>query len=82
MQYVVTYQLCPQCNGTGQQYAGGGATGTGPFPCTWPGCQDGINDGYLEIGRTKLDPGLDDMNDTINDILDKCKDIKEVVDEL
>jgi len=82
MQYVVTYALCPQCGGTGEQYTGGGSTGTGPFPCTWPGCLDGVNDGYIEIGRTALDPGLDDISDRLDDIMDKCNDIKEVVDEL
>jgi len=79
MQYVVTYQICSQCNGTGQQPGSTGENPTDPFPCTWPGCIDGVTDGYIEVGRTELEPGLDDILDKVNDVLDKCDDIKEVV---
>ena len=81
-QFVKTYRICTQCGGTGQQYSGGGENEIGPFPCTWPGCVDGVNDGYIEIGITALEPGLDDISDRLDDVLDKCNDIKEVVDEL
>jgi len=76
MARVPTFQKCPQCGGTGQQYAGGGSTGTGPFECKWPGCVDG----YVEIGSTELDPSLDDILDKVNDVLDKCNDILEKLD--
>ena len=79
-QYVKTYQKCPQCAGTMIQYAGGGAGGTGPFPCKWPGCAAG--DGYLEIGNTELEPGLDDIFDKCNDIFDKCNDILDKCDDI
>ena len=79
-EFVVTYMKCPQCAGTTIQYTGGGATGTGPFPCTWPGCAEGS--GYLAIGQTDLNPAIEDIEDKLNDVLDKCNDIKEVVDEL
>lgn len=74
MQYVITYGICPQCGGSGEQYTGGGSTGSGPFPCTWPGCLDDPV-GYVEIGSTKLDPCLGDILDKVNDVLDKCNDI-------
>jgi len=76
-QYVKTFQKCPQCSGTGEQYAGSGDTGTGPFPCKWPGCIDG----YIEVGMIELIPGLDDISDKIDDILGKCNDIFEKVSE-
>jgi hypothetical protein len=77
MQYVVTYQICTQCSGTGNQ-----PYGSGTVPCTWPGCLDSEPHGYVETGRTALDPGLDDVLDKVNDVLDKCDDIKAAVDEL
>jgi hypothetical protein len=70
-----TYQKCVQCNGTGEQHTGGGETGTGPFPCTWPGCENG----FIVIGYTEMTPSLDDLNDKLDDILDKCNDIFDAV---
>ena len=77
-QDIKAYIRCPQCNGTGEQYAGGGIGATGPFDCLWPECVDG----YIEWGSLRIDPGLDDILDKCNDILDKCNDIKASIDEL
>ena len=88
-QSVKTYRVCTQCDGTGQQYSGVGEGEVGPFPCTWPGCVDGVNDGYIEIGRTVLDPGLDAIESVItaldsrlDDIVNKIDDVKDAIDEL
>ena len=81
-QFVKTYRICTQCDGTGQQYSGVGEGEVGPFPCTWPGCVDGVTNGYIEIGRTVLDPGLDAIELRLNDIVDKIDDVKDAIDEL
>lgn len=74
---VKTYRKCTQCGGTGEQYAGGGEDRSGPFPCLWPNCENG----FLEIGYTECNPGLDDIYDKVEDVLDKCDDILEKLNE-
>jgi hypothetical protein len=84
-QLVKTYQKCFQCSGTGQQTTGAGSTGSGPFSCVWPGCVDG----YIEIGNTELDPGLDEigsaltaLDSRLDDIVDKIDDVKDAIEGL
>ena len=72
---VTTYRLCPQCNGTGEYLTSGGVDGQ-VVPCPWPGCNQ---TGYVVLGMTEFDPGLDDILDRVNDVLDKCNDILEEV---
>lgn len=74
MQSVPTYQKCQQCNGTGLVLTSGG-TDQQQIVCNWPGCADG----YIEIGSTELEPGLDDILDKVNDVLDKCNDILDAL---
>ena len=76
MQSVPTYQKCTQCSGTGEISTSSGTNGQ-VIPCTWPGCVGG----YIEIGNTKLDPGIDDVMDKLNDVIDKCNDILEAVNQ-
>ena len=77
-QEIVTYEKCPQCEGTGYFEPAAGSQGSGQLVCNWPGCTDG----YRAREKTIYDPGLDDLMDKLNDIKEKVDDIKEVVDGL
>jgi len=59
--------LCPICNGTKTRSASE----------TEVSCLSCEESGYLEWGKI-----VSDIEDKIDDILEKCNDIKEVVDEL
>jgi len=74
-QEVEVHKHCPGCGGDGI-YTGGVINDTS-VPCTQCG-----GDGRQTIGYVHLDPGLDELATAIADVLDKCKDIKEKVDEI
>ena len=55
---------CKQCGGSGiYNYPG---VGGGSQTCPWPGCEEG----WISVDKFEIDPGIDD-------ILDKCNDILE-----
>jgi len=69
---MATYEVTTKC---------GKCKGTGTYSSYYGGSQDCPlcgGDGKLAIGEVVLD----DIEDSISDIMDKCNDIKEVVDEL
>jgi hypothetical protein len=68
-QTITLKEKCPQCHGTGL-YEPSSGEGSSPLPCNWPDCSEG----YVNKGQVIIDPGLDD-------ILDKCKDILELLQE-
>ena len=74
-QYVEVKQTCAQCQGTGI-YKGGSDS---PLSCPWPGCN---GTGEYVIGHIHLDPGLDELETKLNDIMDKCNDIAEAIEGL
>lgn len=65
-QEITVYKLCPQCNGIGEFYPASGI-GCSSVVCNWPGCVNG----YIVSAKLVLDPGIDDIMDKCNDILDK-----------
>lgn len=73
MAYTRVYCRCEQCGGDGSvtTYLNGEATGS--MQC--PAC---LGTGKRQV--TEVD--LEDTITSIGDILDKCIDIKEVVDEI
>lgn len=77
-QTVVTYEKCPQCNGTTFFSVASGSGGSGQLDCHWTGCVDG----YIEKEKTTYDPGLDDLMDRCDDVMDKLGDIEVKVDEI
>ena len=75
---VKIYSKCAVCSGTGMQPTTSIGGGIGPsIPCTWPGCNA---TGFYEVGYVDLDK--DDLIDQHADILDKLKDIQELLKEL
>ena len=72
------YRTCDACRGVGTVKVVTGWGGTEDATC--PGC-DGS--GVVILGTAQgLADKLADMADVLNDIMDKCTDIKEIVDEL
>jgi len=69
-QEIIIKNKCSACGGDGliPNYSSGVIDGSSN--CEWPGCVDG----YIEVGKFTINPGLDD-------ILDKCNDIFEKVSE-
>jgi len=67
------YSICSSCNGNGTRPMMTGDDRLGVEDC--PRC---ATTGKLEVGI--LD--LSDIEDKIDDVMNKCNDIKEVVDEL
>jgi len=70
-------RVCSKCRGTGQAPSGLGTSE----------CNECIGTGRKDVGEIKsptktLDERLTDLEDKINDVMDKCIDIKEVVDAL
>lgn len=73
-QDIEVKRTCAQCQGTGTYN-----TPTGGGVCPWPGCN---GTGEYVIGHIHLDPGLDELETKLNDIMDKCNDIAEAIEGL
>ena len=69
--YIDLEKACPACSGNGTQTF----NTESPYDEDCGRCG---GSGYLPWGRLNVT----DLSDTLADILDKCKDIKEKVDEL
>lgn len=73
-QELVVYTRCSQCGGTGMHQSSHGPGGT-PIVCNWPGCDNG----YIPLSKIILNPGLNDLEDKIDDIKEKCDEILAVL---
>lgn len=69
---------CEQCGGDGiyttQDHPSGGVS----MPCPWPGCVEG----WVVYAKILLDPGLDDIMDSLADAMNRFDDISEKIDEV
>lgn len=70
-------QVCSKCRGTGQS-----PSGLGEGNCVNCGGTGRKDRGEIKSPTKTLDERLTDLEDKINDVMDKCIDIKEVVDAL
>ena len=75
-QTILLYQKCPQCNGTAL-FQSSADPDSEPITCNWPGCVEG----FIQCDEVRLDPGLDDIMDKLNDVKDQCDAIMEKLNE-
>ena len=72
------FEKCTQCSGTGSHQSSHGPGSNPAIPCNWPGCN---GTGFLSRGKFTLDPSTGDIVDKLDDVLGKCADILEKLNE-